>query len=151
MADLDKIQKLREVTGLGILDLKKALEESGGDEKKALTLLQKKGVAIAEKRADRKTSQGIVAAYAHGGRIGSLVELNCETDFVAKTDDFKDLAKDLAMQVASMCPKDLEELLEQPFIKDPSKTIKDLVTEVIAKTGENVRIGKFSRVELGLE
>jgi elongation factor Ts len=148
---LEKIQMLRERTGLGVLDLKKALEEASGDENKALEILKKKGVAVAEKRAERATKQGVVYAYGHGTRIAAIIELNCETDFVAKTDDFKEVAKDLAMQVASMNAKSVDELLEQPFIKDASKTINDLVTELIAKTGENIRIGKFSRIELGLE
>ncbi len=148
MSDLDKIQALRAKTGLGVLDLKKALQDAGGDETKALESLQARGVSIAEKRSGRATSQGVVAAYTHSGRIGTLIELKCETDFVAKTDDFKDLAKDLAMQVASMNPNDVKELLEQEFIKDSSKTISTLITEVIAKTGENIQIGQFSRIEL---
>jgi len=151
MEMLEKIQMLRERTGLGVLDLKKALEEAAGDENKALEILKKKGVAVAEKRAERATKQGVVYAYGHGTRIGAVVELNCETDFVAKTDDFKNVAKDLAMQIASMDPKNLEDLLVQPFIKDASKTIQDLITELIAKTGENIKIGKFARVELGVE
>lgn len=151
MDNLAKIQMLRDRTGLGVMDLKKALEESDGDENKALEILQKKGVAVAEKRAEKATKQGVVASYAHGLRIGAILELNCETDFVAKTDDFKNLAKDLVMQVASMEPKDSDELLAQPFIKEPSKTIKDLITEIVGKTGENIRVGKFSRIELGEE
>ena len=149
MDNLAKIQMLRERTGLGVMDLKKALEEARGDENKALEILQKKGVAVAEKRAERTTQQGVVVSYAHGSRIGAVLELNCETDFVAKTDDFKNLAKDLVMQVASMEPKDLDDLLVQPFIKEPLKTIKDLITEIIGKTGENIKVGKFSRIELG--
>lgn len=149
MGMTEKIQVLRAQTGLGLLDLKKALEEADGDEVKALELLKVKGVSVAQKRAERQTMHGIVVSYVHGERIGSLIEVNCETDFVAKTDDFKGLAKDLAMQVASMNPFDVKELLEQPFIKDSSKTVQDLVTEVIAKTGENIRISTFSRIELG--
>jgi elongation factor Ts len=150
MDNLEKIQMLRERTGMGVMDLKKALEEASGDENKALELLQKKGVAVAEKRAERETTQGLVVTYSHGGRIGAILELNCETDFVAKTDSFKELAKDLVMQVASMDPKSLEDLLAQPFIKDSSKNIKDLITDVVGKTGENIKVGKFSRVELGV-
>lgn len=151
MDNLEKIQMLRERTGMGVMDLKKALEEASGDENKALELLQKKGVAVAEKRSARVTEQGMVVAYSHGNRIGAVLELNCETDFVAKTEDFKSLAKDLVMQVASMNPKNLDELLEQPFIKESSKTIKDVITEVVGKTGESIKVGKFSRVELGRE
>lgn len=149
MTITEKIQAMREKTGLGILDLKKALEASNGDEAGALEYLKNKGIAIAEKRAERATGQGVVVSYVHAGRIGALLALNCETDFVARTDDFKDLAKDLVMQVASMAPENAEDLLAQDFIKDPSKTIESLITEMIAKTGENIRIGKFSRITLG--
>lgn len=149
MSDLDKIQALREKTGLGIMDLKQALHDAAGDEHKALEALKVKGVLIAEKRAGRTTGQGIVSAYVHSGRIGALVELQCETDFVAKTDDFKELARDIAMQVASMDPSNREDLLNQEYIKDSAKTIQDLLTEVIAKTGENIQIGSFSRIGLG--
>jgi len=151
MEMLEKIQMLRERTGMGVMDLKKALEETGGDENKALEVLKKKGIAVAEKRAERVTKNGVVTAYVHGTRIASIVELNCETDFVAKTDDFKALAKEFAMQIASMGPKNTEELLAQPYIKDVTQTVQDLLTELIAKTGENIRIGKFYRVELGVE
>lgn len=148
MTITEKIQAMREKTGLGILDLKKALEASNGDEEGALAYLKEKGIKVAEKRAERATGQGVVVSYVHAGRIGALLALNCETDFVALTDDFKDLARDLAMQVASMAPEDVESFLKQDFIKDPSKTIEDLVTAMIAKTGENIRIGKFSRIAL---
>ncbi len=147
---MDTLQRLREQTGLGVMDLKKALEQAGGDEAKALELLKEKGIAVAQKRSDRTTSQGVVMSYVHTHRIGALVELLCETDFVAKTEDFKTLAKDLAMQIASMNPENVEAMLDQPFIKDPDKTLKELLNELIAKTGENVRVGKFSRIELGL-
>jgi len=146
---LDTIQKLREQTGLGVMDLKKALEEANGNEEQALEILKKKGATVAQKRAERATAQGLVTAYVHGGRIASLVELNCETDFVAKTEDFQLVAKDLAMQIASMNPETVDALLEQPFVKDPSKTVQDLIIELVAKTGENIKIGQFSRIELG--
>ena len=150
MSDLEKIQRLREKTGLGVMDLKKALEESGQDESKALELLQKKGVELAEKRANRTTAQGIIVSYVHADRIGVLLELNCETDFVAATSDFRGLAKDLAMQVASMNPLNKEELINQPFIKDLSQSVENLLQAVIAKTGENIQIGRFTRIELGV-
>ncbi len=151
MSSIEMIQRLRDQTGLPVMDLKKALEEARGDETKALDLLKARGVQLAQKRADRTTSQGIVASYVHTGRIGAMVALQCETDFVAKTDDFQNLAKDLAMQIASMAPASQKDLLEQPFIKDATKTVSDLITEIIAKTGENIRVGNFSRIELGIE
>lgn len=130
--------------------VKKVLEELDGDEKEAKKLLKKEGFEKAKKRAGRETSQGVVVTYEHhSGKIASMVELKCETDFVARNELFKKLAYNLAMQVASMKPKNTKELLEQEFIKDPSKKIKDLIKEVIAKTGENVQVGKISRIELG--
>ncbi len=130
--------------------VKKVLEEVQGNEKKALEILMKEGFEKTEKRADRMTSQGIVVAYTHHtGKVASLVELLCETDFVARNELFRQLADNLAMQVASMKAKDAEELLEQDFIREPGKKVKDLVKEVIAKTGENVRVGKIVRVEVG--
>ena len=160
------VKALRDRTNAGVMECKRALEEAGGDTDRALQLLQEWGAARAEKRAERETSQGLVESYIHaGGRIGALVEVNCETDFVARTDTFRNLAHDLAMQVAanastvSVSEEDLpsgaegspEELclLRQPFIKDPSKTIDDLVKEVAAQTGENVRVRRFARFELG--
>lgn len=189
------VRTLRERTGAGMMDCKKALAEAGGDMEKAIDILRKKGAATAEKRADRATNQGVVEAYIHaGGRIGSIVEVNCETDFVAKTDDFRGLARDVAMQIAAMNPlfvqreevpremldRELEIyrtqaknekkpeniiervaagklekyyqdvcLLEQSFIKDSAKTIKDLVLEITAKTGEKVTIRRFKRFHLG--
>jgi len=191
----EQVRLLRERTGAGMMDCKKALKESGGDMEKAIDILRKKGAASAEKRADRATNQGVVEAYIHaGGRIGSIVEVNCETDFVAKTDDFKGLAREIAMQIAAMNPlyvqredvpqdaidremeiyrtqgknekkpdnivervaagkleKYFQEmcLLEQTFIKDSGKTIKDLVLETSAKTGEKVTIRRFMRFHLG--
>jgi len=147
--EVEKIQSLRQRTGLPVVDLQKALHEADGDETKALEHLQRKGVAVAEKRANRVTAQGIITSYVHGSRLGALIELNCETDFVAKTDDFHHLAKEIAMQVASMNPESVEALLEQPFMRDPEKTVKDLITEVIAKTGENIRVSHIARFELG--
>ncbi len=147
------------------MDCKRALEEAAGDFEKAVGLLASWGAARAEKKAHRETSQGIIESYIHaGGRVGALVELNCETDFVARTDAFKTLAHDLAMQVAAMSPLAVSEdelpadaegdasetiLLKQSFIKDPSKTIEQLVKETVAQTGENVRVRRFARFELG--
>lgn len=159
-----KIKELREQTGAGIMDSKRALEASGGDMAKAMQILKEQGLARAAKKAERVARQGLIEAYIHaGGRIGAMVEVNCETDFVARTDDFRRLVHDIAMQVAATNPKvvgnepDLdtsniseeEILLKQPFIKDPSITIEDLVKNSIAKVGENVIIRRFARFELG--
>ncbi len=191
----EQVKILRDRTGAGMMDCKKALAETGGEMEKAIDYLRKKGAATAAKRADRATNQGVVEAYIHaGGRIGSMVELNCETDFVAKTDDFKLLAREIAMQIAAMNPlyiskedvpkevidhekeiyrtqarnekkpeqvveriadgkleKYFQEfcLLEQTYIKDSGKTIKDLILEMTAKTGEKITIRRFQRFHLG--
>jgi elongation factor Ts len=145
--DISLIKKLREETGVAIIRIREVIEEVGGDEKKALVILKKEGVEKAAKREGRITGEGKVFVYSHHtGKIIGVVELLCETDFVAKNELFEILGKDIAMQVASMGD---ENLLEQEFIKDPSKKISDLIKEVIAKTGENVRIGRVFRVELG--
>jgi elongation factor Ts len=159
------IRELRDKTGAGIMDAKRALEQSRGDMKKAEEALREKGLASAAKRSGRATSEGVIEAYIHsGGRIGAMVELNCETDFVARTDDFKALARNLAMQVAAMSPLYLDResvpadaanvadeqlLLEQDYIRDPGTKIGDLVKQLSAKTGENVKISRFQRFELG--
>ena len=191
----ERVKELRDKTGAGMMDCKKALAESGGNLDKAIEYLRKKGAATAEKRADRATNQGVVEAYIHaGGRIGAMVEINCETDFVAKTDDFKVLARDIAMQIAAMNPHYISRdevskekidneleiyrtqarnekkpeqviekiadgklekfyqdvcLLDQTFIKDSGKTIKDLILETTAKTGEKVTIRRYTRFHLG--
>ncbi len=147
---LELIRKLKEETGAPVIRVKKVLEEVGGDEKKAFGILQKEGFEKAAKKEGRETSQGLIETYIHhSGKVAALVELFCETDFVARNELFKNLAHDLALQVASMGAKDAEELSSQEFIKDPTKKISDLVKEVIAKTGENVRVGRIYRVELG--
>ncbi len=144
---IELIKKLKEETGAPIIRVKKVLEEFGGDEKKAFEVLQKEGFEKAEKREGRETSQGKVFAYAHHtGKVVGIAELFCETDFVAKNELFEILGKDISMQVASMGEKDIQ---KQEFIKDPSKKISDLIKAVIAKTGENIRLGKVVRVELG--
>jgi elongation factor Ts len=189
------VKELRDRTGAGMMDCKKALAEVNGDIDKAIDFLREKGLAAAAKKSGRITAEGLVSSYIHGeGRIGVLVEVNCETDFVAKTDEFKELVKDIAMQVAAAKPEYVarEEvpvaavehekevlkaqalnegkpehivekmiqgridkyfkeicLLEQPFIKDPDKTVQQLVTEKIAKIGENISIRRFVRFELG--
>jgi elongation factor Ts len=163
------IKDLREKTGAGVMDCKKALIEAEGNLEKAIEILNQRGIALARKKAERTADQGVIEAYIHpGGRIGVLVEVNCETDFVAHTDEFKELAHNLALQIAAMCPQfispediaqetetetDTDEkttcLLLQPYIKDPEKTIQDIVTETIAKVGENIKVRRFVRFELG--
>jgi elongation factor Ts len=171
-----QVKELREKSGAGIMECKRALEDVGGDLAKAVDLLKQQGLAKAEKKSGREASQGLVEPYIHGaGRIGSIVEINCETDFVARTPEFRELAHDLAMQVAATSPMyvssddvpaeewpNLEHehggreqasvavvLLDQPFIKDPKLTIRDLVRERIAKLGENIVVRRFARFEVG--
>ena len=162
---VDAIKALRQITGAGVMDSKRALEETSGDIKKAEELLRQQGIASAAKKADRATNQGLIESYIHsGGRIGAIVEVNCETDFVARTEEFKDLAHNLAMQVAAMSPSYVDEsavpedetadasqdcLLQQAFIRDPAKTVQDLVNETVGKLGENVRVRRFTRFSLG--
>jgi len=146
---LEQVKKLREKAGISIMACKKALEEAEGDEKKALEILSKRGVEKAAKRSGREAKQGIIEPYIHNNKkIAVILELNCETDFVARNEDFKALAHDLAMHITATNPKDKDELLEQPFIKDEKKTIKDLIVENIAKLGENIKVGKFHRLEI---
>ena len=151
MADIsiDEIKRLRELTGVGITDAKQALQDSGGDFDKALEEMRKKGLTKAEKRGEREARAGLIGSYVHDGRIGVLVEVNCETDFVAKTDEFKGLVKDLSLHICASDPADNDELLEQPFVKDPSKTVGDVVKEANAKLGENIVVRRFSRLALG--
>jgi elongation factor Ts len=161
------IKDLREKTGAGVMDCKKALLKAEGDLEKAIEILNQRGIALARKKAERVADQGVIEAYIHpGGRIGVLVEVNCETDFVARTDEFKELAHNLALQIAAMCPQfispeDMAQetetdadakttcLLLQPYIKDPDRTVQDIVTETIAKVGENIKVRRFIRFELG--
>ena len=144
------VKKLRGETGAGVMDARKALIEADGDATKAKEILKTKGTEAMAKKADRATSQGLIETYVHaGGKVGSMVYLACETDFVAKTDEFKTLVKEISMQVAAMNPKDVDELLEQEYIRDPGKTVKQLVGETIAKTGENVQIKRITRFALG--
>lgn len=194
---VEMVKSLREITGAGMMECKKALQEAKGDVEQAKKILRAHGAQVAEKRAGREAKQGVVESYIHaGGRIGAMVEINCETDFVARTDEFKQLAKDIAMQIAAMSPlvisreevptnlvekeksnffdeakgegkpeqviekiaegrleKYFQEvaLVEQAFIKDPQRTIKDLIMDMTAKTGENVSIRRFQRFELGVD
>lgn len=149
MISVEQIKQFRQKTGVSVIECKKALEQAKGDETKALKILSKQGAAKAIKKSSREAKQGLVEAYIHNnGKIGVILELNCETDFVAKNDQFKELAHDLAMHIAAMDAKDSEELLSQPFIKDETKTIQNLITDIVAKLGENIKIGKFVRLEI---
>ena len=189
---IDLIKKLKELSGAGLTDAKKALVEAKGDFDKALAAMRKKGLTKAEKRGDRETREGLIDAYIHDGRLGAIVEVNCETSFVAKTDEFKTLVHQIAMQVASMNPlyvseadipeadrkakmKELESnfkgpekmkdqilegqmkkafadkvLMNQTYILDDSKTVEQFIKEAIAKTGENITVRQFKRIELGV-
>ncbi len=145
----EQIKKLRELTQAGFSDVKMALEEANGDMKKAEDILKKKGFEKAAKKSDRETGQGLVESYVHQtGKVGVLISLLCETDFVARTDEFKTLAHEIAMQVAAMNPKDMDALLKQEYIRDGSKTIDDLIKETIAKLGENIKLSDFKRSEI---
>lgn len=146
---IDEIKRLRQLTGVGITDAKQALVESAGDFDKALEAMRKKGLTKADKRGEREARAGLVGTYSHDGRIGVLVEVNCETDFVAKTDEFKELVKDLCLHIAALEPQNVDDLLKQEFVKDPSLTIEEYTKNHIAKLGENIVIRRFSRMALG--
>ncbi|HZT06598.1 MAG TPA: translation elongation factor Ts [Chloroflexota bacterium] len=165
----DRVKELREKSGAGVMDCKRALVEADGDLDRAAALLRQRGLAQVAKRAGREATEGIVDAYIHaGGKIGVIVEVNCETDFVARTPDFRALAHDIAMQIAATNPPSVGDaegdgegggesagstedlpLLSQPFIKDPKRTVADLVRDTAARTGENIVIRRFTRYELG--
>lgn len=149
MISIDEIKKLREATSGGIMECRKALEETKGDQKKAAELLKKWGVEKSEKKAGRETKAGVIEAYVHSGKVGVLVEVLCETDFVARTDDFKKLSHEIALQIASMDPKNVEVLLKQEYIRDPKVTMEQLVKQTIGKLGENIKVTRFTRMELG--
>jgi len=137
----EQIKQLREETGAGIMDVRKALTECEGDTKKAKAWLEKKGMKRAEEKSERTTEAGYVFSYVHfNGKVGALAKLACETDFVAKTEDFQYLGKEIAMQVASMKPENVEELLKQDYLRDSSKTIEALIKLVSGKTGENIKV-----------
>lgn len=147
---VEKIKRLREETGAGVFEVKQALEKTGGDEAKARDMLVKKGFEKVAKKQERATAAGKIFSYVHhSGKIGAMVEILCETDFVARNELFDRLGAEVAMQVASMDPKNVKDLESQEYIRDSQKRISDLVADVIAKTGENIRINKFARIELG--
>jgi elongation factor Ts len=144
----EMVQKLREETGAGVMDCRKALIEADGDTDRAKAIIAEKGLAKVEKRAGRDTGAGLAYSYVHAERIGVLLEVRAETDFVVRSEPFRVLVHELAMQIAAAAPTTVDELLNQPYIKDESKAVKDIVHEVIAKVGENVVIKQFYRIEV---
>ena len=148
--DPKEVQRLRTETNAGVMDCKRALEDAQGDYEKAKALLKERGLASVAKKSGREAKEGTVASYVHaGGRVGAIVEIASETDFVARSEEFQKLAQEVAMQVAAMSPADVDELLAQSYIRDASKTIKDLVTTLAASVGENVSVRRFQRFALG--
>jgi len=141
------VQKLRSATGAGVMDCHKALREAGGDFEKAVLIIREKGMLKVEKRAGRETGAGLVHAYVHNERIGVLLDLRAETDFVVRSEPFRELAHALAMHIAAAAPADVTELLAQPYVRDESRTVQQVIGEVIAKVGENVTINEFARLE----
>ncbi|MGI6776050.1 MAG: translation elongation factor Ts [Patescibacteria group bacterium] len=147
--NLALVKELRSLCGAGVSDCQKALREANGDVKKALTILRKQGQEIAAKKAEREAREGVVAAYVHANqKIGAMVALSCETDFVARTGEFKNLAYELAMQVAAMAPTSIEELLAQEYIRDPQIKVGELIAQTVGKIGENIKVKEFVRLEV---
>jgi elongation factor Ts len=149
MVSADNVKKLRDKTGASMMDCKKALVEAKGDEEKASKILQEKGRVTAMKKSERKAEEGIIEAYIHTNKkVGVLLKLKCETDFVARNSEFRELAHELAMHIAGMDSKDEKSLLEEPYVKNPEITVKNLIDEKIAKLGENIKVAEFIRYEL---
>jgi elongation factor Ts len=148
MAAVDDIKKLRDVTGAGVMECKKALADSKGDFDAAIKFIHERGLAKVEKRAGREAGAGLIQSYVHNERIGVILDVRAETDFVVRSEPFKKLAHDLAMQVAAAGPADVEELLKQPYIKDESRTIDEIIKLTSAQVGENIQVKAFSRLEL---
>jgi len=144
----DMLLRLREETGAGVMDCKRALVDAGDDYEKARAFIAERGFAKAAKKGDRATGAGVVHAYIHQDRVGVLLELRCETDFVARTDDFRNLAKELTMQIAAMNPESPEALLAQEYVKDPAKNVEQVIKGVTAKVGENIQVARFIRFAL---
>ncbi len=148
-ANIDQIKKLRQLTNISIQECKKALEEANGDLEKAQEILKKKGAEVVEKKKERQTKEGIIGVYLHQNKkIGAMVKVSCESDFVERNEIFQDLVHNLAMQIAAMNPKDVEELLNQVYIKDIKKTIKQFIDEAVMKLGENIKVEEFYRMEI---
>jgi len=144
----EDIQKLREETGAGVMDCKRALEEAGGDFEKAREIVMEKGMLVAGKKENRQTGAGHLETYVHNGRIGVLLDIRAETDFAVNSEPFKELAHNLAMQIAAMRPRDVSELLEQAYIKDESVSVADVIKQAVGKVGENIRVERFCRYEI---
>lgn len=142
------IQKLREETGAGVMDCKRALDEAGGDYQLAKELIEKQGLTKAAKKAERETDAGLLEAYIHNGRVGVLLELRSETDFVGRSEPVKALAHNLALHVAAMAPESVADLLKQPYVKDESKTVEDVIKGTIAIVGENLKVARFARYQI---
>lgn len=142
------VKKLREVTGAGVMECKQALTEAGGDFDRAVAIVHERGLVKAEKKQVRNAGAGLLHSYIHNERVGVLLDIRAETDFVVRGEFFRNLAHEVAMQVAAMNPENIEALLKQPFIKDDSKTIEVLIKDVVARVGENIKIEKFARYEL---
>jgi len=142
--DVEKVKHLRESTGLSFGEIKKALDEANGDEIKAVEILKAHGIKVAENKSSREVKEGVITSYVHATKkLGSMVEVLCETDFVARNNDFQELAKEIVMHIAAMKPGNVNELLDQSYVKDESVTIKDLINSYVAKLGENIQIGRF--------
>ncbi len=149
MISVEQIKELREASGISISECKKALEEAGGNMERAKALLEEWGKEVAAKKQERQVGEGLVASYVHGnGKIGSLVAVRCETDFVARSEDFKNLCHELALQIASLEAESVDELLAQQYIRDPGKTVRNIIEEAIAKLGENIAVEKFARFHI---
>ncbi|MBI5798614.1 MAG: elongation factor Ts [Candidatus Yonathbacteria bacterium] len=150
MITTEQIKELRELTGISVMQCKKALEEAEGDKEKALLILREKSTSIAEKKGDRELGSGVVDAYIHSNKtVGVLVEFSCETDFVARNEEFVAMARDIAMHITAVNPADVAELLDQPFIKNPDLTIKQLIDGGVQKFGEKIAVSRFSRFAVG--
>ena len=149
MSSIKKIKKLRQKTGVSIMECKKALKEAGDDIEKAKEILRKRGIIFAQKKAEKTTEEGIIESYIHSnGRIGVLIDLRCETDFVARSEEFRKLAHELCLQIAATSSQEKNSFLSEPWIRDESKTVKDLISEYIAKLGENIVVKRFVRYEI---
>jgi elongation factor Ts len=144
----DAVMKLREATGAGVMECKKALTEANGDFDAALKIIGERGLAKAAGKSERATGTGYISTYVHADRVGVMLELRCETDFVARSDKFKELAKEIMMHVAAMNPADVAELLAQPFVKDPTNTVEYMIQQTVAVLGENIKVERFIRFEV---
>jgi len=148
MISIEEVQKLREETGAGVMDCKNALKDANGNFDEAMKLIKERGLLKAASKSSRGTNAGLLHAYIHNGRVGVLIEVHCETDFVARSEPFQNMVQELVMQIAAMNPQDVDELLAQPYVRDPKMTVDQFVKDNIALVGENIRVERFSRFEL---